>query len=108
MQAAVDIMEKQGGSIADRPRMVAAGEILSYGESLTFAHVGDRFRRMRRYAVCGTIQITTIFYSDRDAEHSMLISSLKQLRSINPCRCCMRRTWSSTFLMIPLTFTTIL
>ncbi|KAJ8595262.1 cytochrome P450 [Rhizopogon salebrosus TDB-379] len=41
-------MEKQGGSIADRPRMVAAGEILSYGERLTFAHVGDRFRRMRR------------------------------------------------------------
>ncbi|KAJ8580950.1 cytochrome P450 [Rhizopogon salebrosus TDB-379] len=47
-KAAVDIMEKQAGSIVDRPRMVAAGEILSYGESLTFAHVGDRFRRMRR------------------------------------------------------------
>jgi hypothetical protein len=49
LQAAVDIMERQGGSVADRPRMVAAGEILSRGQSLAFTPAGDRFRLMRRY-----------------------------------------------------------
>ncbi|KAJ8579865.1 cytochrome P450 [Rhizopogon salebrosus TDB-379] len=47
-KAAVDIMERQGGSVADRPRMVAAGEILSGGQNLAFAPVGDRLRLMRR------------------------------------------------------------
>ncbi|KAG1742246.1 cytochrome P450 [Suillus paluster] len=46
--AAVDIMEKQGGSVADRPRFVAAGEILSGGLSTLLTPAGDRLRRMRR------------------------------------------------------------
>jgi hypothetical protein len=49
LQAAVDIMERQGGSVADRPRMIAAGEIISGGQNVTFAPAGDRFRLMRRY-----------------------------------------------------------
>jgi hypothetical protein len=61
LQAAVDIMEKQGGSVADRPRMIAAGEILRGGQSLVFAPVGERFRLMRRYvAVCDAAQIHLI------------------------------------------------
>ncbi|KAG2137960.1 cytochrome P450 [Suillus clintonianus] len=47
-QAAVEIMEKQGGLLADRPRMVAAGELLSGGLFVAFTHTGDRHRRMRR------------------------------------------------------------
>ncbi|KAG1741451.1 cytochrome P450 [Suillus paluster] len=47
-KAAVDIMENQGKSLADRPRMVAAGEIFSGGFSIGFAPFGERFRRMRR------------------------------------------------------------
>ncbi|KAG1730398.1 cytochrome P450 [Suillus paluster] len=47
-KAVVDIMEKQGGSLADRPRMIAAGEILSGGQAIGFMHAGHRFRRMRR------------------------------------------------------------
>ncbi|EGN97648.1 hypothetical protein SERLA73DRAFT_184436 [Serpula lacrymans var. lacrymans S7.3] len=47
-QAAVDIMEKQGGSTVDRPRMVAAGDILSGGLRFIFTPGGERFRRMRR------------------------------------------------------------
>ncbi|KAG1882710.1 cytochrome P450 [Suillus subluteus] len=46
-KAAVDIMEKQGGKLADRPRL-AAGEILTRGLSIGLSHTGDRFRRMRR------------------------------------------------------------
>jgi hypothetical protein len=49
LQAAVEIMERQGGLLADRPRMIAAGEILSGGQSIGFMHVGDKFRRMRRF-----------------------------------------------------------
>jgi hypothetical protein len=61
LQAAVDIMERQGGSVADRPRMVAAGEILSGGQNLAFAPVGDRLRLMRRYvAICDATQILLI------------------------------------------------
>ncbi|KAG1750413.1 cytochrome P450 [Suillus paluster] len=45
---AVDIMENQGKALADRPRMVAAGEIYGGGITITFTHFGERFRRMRR------------------------------------------------------------
>ncbi|KAG0692632.1 cytochrome P450 [Suillus ampliporus] len=47
-KAAVDIMENQGKSVADRPRMIAAGEMFSGGLSLAFTPFGERFRRMRR------------------------------------------------------------
>ncbi|KAG1748411.1 cytochrome P450 [Suillus paluster] len=46
--AAVDIMEKHGSSLADRPRLVAAGDILTGGMSIILTHVGNRLRRMRR------------------------------------------------------------
>ncbi|KAG1782294.1 cytochrome P450 [Suillus placidus] len=46
-KAAVDIMEKQGGLLADRPHL-AAGEILTRGLALGLSHAGDRFRRKRR------------------------------------------------------------
>ncbi|KAG2136697.1 cytochrome P450 [Suillus clintonianus] len=47
-KAAVEIMENQGKSVADRPRSISAGELFSGGMSLTFAPVGERFRRMRK------------------------------------------------------------
>jgi len=47
----IDIMEKQSGSLADRPRLIAAGEILGGGLSVAFASSGDRFRRMRRFVI---------------------------------------------------------
>ncbi|KAG1812076.1 uncharacterized protein BJ212DRAFT_1301614 [Suillus subaureus] len=45
-QAAVDIMEKQGGLLADRPHLVA-GEILTCGLATVVSHAGERFRRKR-------------------------------------------------------------
>ncbi|KAG1875732.1 cytochrome P450 [Suillus subluteus] len=47
-KAAVEIMEDQGKFVADRPRMIAAGEMLNGGMSIALAPFGDRFRRMRR------------------------------------------------------------
>ncbi|KAG0694280.1 cytochrome P450 [Suillus ampliporus] len=46
--AAVDIMENQGKSVADRPRSIAAGELLNGGLNIASEPFGERFRRMRR------------------------------------------------------------
>ncbi|KAG1902995.1 cytochrome P450 [Suillus fuscotomentosus] len=46
--AVVDITEKQGGLLADRPRLVAAGEIYNGGLSVIFIPSGNMWRRMRR------------------------------------------------------------
>ncbi|KAG1863418.1 cytochrome P450 [Suillus tomentosus] len=48
VEAAEDIMEKEGASLVDRPRSIAAGEMLSNGMSLTMAGAGERFRRLRK------------------------------------------------------------
>ncbi|KAG1727108.1 cytochrome P450 [Suillus lakei] len=47
-QAAMDIMEKQGASLTDRPRMIAAGEMLSGGLAIGLTHAGNKLRQMRR------------------------------------------------------------
>ncbi|KAH7884146.1 cytochrome P450 [Phlebopus sp. FC_14] len=49
-QESVDIMEKEGGLLADRPRAVAAGEILSRGLRMILAPAGEQFRKLRRAA----------------------------------------------------------
>jgi hypothetical protein len=41
-------MEKEGGLLADRPRAVAAGEILSSGLRMILAPAGEQFRRLRK------------------------------------------------------------
>jgi cytochrome P450 len=46
-KAAVDIMEKQGKMLVDRPHLIAA-DILTGGQSLAVTHAGDRLRRKRR------------------------------------------------------------
>lgn len=49
LQAAIDIMEKEGASLADRPRNISAGEVLSGGMRMLLTPAGERFKRMRRY-----------------------------------------------------------
>lgn len=41
-------MEKEGASLVDRPRSIAAGEMLSGGMRILMARSGDRFRRLRK------------------------------------------------------------
>ncbi|KAJ8585617.1 cytochrome P450 [Rhizopogon salebrosus TDB-379] len=48
VEAATDIMEKEGASLVDRPRSIAAGDMLSGGMRLLMASSGDRFRRLRK------------------------------------------------------------
>ncbi len=49
LQAAIDIMEKEGAALSDRPRNIP-GEILSGGMRLLFVPAGERLRKMRRLA----------------------------------------------------------
>ncbi|KAG1807412.1 cytochrome P450 [Suillus variegatus] len=47
-QAAVDIMEKEGANLADRPRSIAVHETLSGGFRVLLEGTGERLRRLRR------------------------------------------------------------
>ncbi|KAH7923755.1 cytochrome P450 [Leucogyrophana mollusca] len=48
VDAACDIMEKEGGALVDRPRSIAAGELLSNGMRILLEGSGERFRRLRK------------------------------------------------------------
>ncbi|KAF8186770.1 cytochrome P450 [Pholiota molesta] len=48
MQAAIDIMEREGAWLVDRPQNIAAGETLSGGMRMLLTPAGDRFKKMRR------------------------------------------------------------
>ncbi|KAG1775087.1 cytochrome P450 [Suillus placidus] len=47
-QEAIDIMEKQGAFLADRPRSVAGGDILGRGMRFVQLRSGERFRKFRK------------------------------------------------------------
>ncbi|KAK0199583.1 cytochrome P450 [Desarmillaria ectypa] len=47
-QAAVDIMEKEGTALADRPRWTAASEIVSGGMRLLLLQSGERLKKFRK------------------------------------------------------------
>ncbi|KAG1899818.1 cytochrome P450 [Suillus fuscotomentosus] len=78
-KAAVDIMEKQGRTLADRPRLVAAGDILSRGLSLGFCHVGDRLRRMRRFVVAILVLHTHLQPKSADEYQPLQMSQARSL-----------------------------
>jgi len=48
MQAAVEIMEKEGAALVDRPLNISAGETLSGGMRVLLTPAGERFKKMRR------------------------------------------------------------
>lgn len=48
LQAAIDIMEKEGAYLADRPQNISAGETLSGGMRVLLTPAGERFKKMRR------------------------------------------------------------
>ena len=61
----MELMEKQGVLLADRPRSIAAAETLSGGMRVVVEGAGDRLRKLRRYdnamssSVCIRHLITT-------------------------------------------------
>jgi len=48
VQAAIDIMEKEGAATVDRPTSISAGETLSGGMRVLLTPAGERFKKMRR------------------------------------------------------------
>ncbi|KIJ11532.1 hypothetical protein PAXINDRAFT_84362 [Paxillus involutus ATCC 200175] len=48
VDAATEIMEKEGGVLVDRPRSIAYGEIVSGGMRMLMIGSGERFRRLRK------------------------------------------------------------
>ncbi|KAF9262694.1 cytochrome P450 [Marasmius fiardii PR-910] len=48
LQAAVDIMEKEGANLADRPLSISAGQTLSGGMRVLLTPAGERFKKLRR------------------------------------------------------------
>jgi len=48
MQAAIDILEKEGAATNDRPVFISAGETLSGGMRVLLTPAGERFKKMRR------------------------------------------------------------
>ncbi|KAF9069856.1 cytochrome P450 [Rhodocollybia butyracea] len=47
-QAAIEIMEKHGADISDRPTSIAAGETLSGGMRVLLTRSGDKFKKLRK------------------------------------------------------------
>jgi hypothetical protein len=47
-KAAVEIMERRGAHLADRPTSISAGETVSGGNRLLLTPLGDRFKKMRK------------------------------------------------------------
>lgn len=45
----MEIMEKENGSLVDRPITISAGETLSGGMRLLLVRAGNQFRKLRRY-----------------------------------------------------------
>lgn len=48
LQAAMEVMEKEGAYLVDRPINISAGETLSGGMRVLLTPAGDRFKKMRR------------------------------------------------------------
>ncbi|EIW80005.1 cytochrome P450 [Coniophora puteana RWD-64-598 SS2] len=48
VQAAVDILERQGGVTLSRPEAVAAGTMQARGQQIVLQPAGDKFRKMRK------------------------------------------------------------
>ncbi|KAG2121273.1 cytochrome P450 [Suillus clintonianus] len=71
MEAATDIMEKEGGSLVDRPRTIAAGEMLSNGMRITLSRSGDLFRRLRKAVHTHLQPKVTEAYQDMQREEAM-------------------------------------
>lgn len=72
VKAATDIMEKEGGSLVDRPRSIAAGEMLSKGMRILMARSGDRFRRLRKAVHTHLQPKVAEAYQDMQRENAMI------------------------------------
>ncbi|KAG1798591.1 cytochrome P450 [Suillus plorans] len=69
-QAAVDIMEKEGANLADRPRSIAAQETLTGGLGVLPQGSGERLRRLRRVLHAGLQTKVAEAYEPMQTRHA--------------------------------------
>ncbi|KAI9573127.1 cytochrome P450 [Boletus coccyginus] len=70
VDAATEIMEKEGSALADRPPKISADELLSGGNRITLIRNGERFRRFRR-AIHTHLQVKAVeMYKDTQFEQA--------------------------------------
>lgn len=65
-------MEKEGGSLVDRPGSIAVGEMLSKGMRILMARSGDRFRRLRKAVHTHLQPKVAETYQDMQRENAMI------------------------------------
>jgi cytochrome P450 len=63
-------MEKEGSALADRPRSIAAGELLCKGLAILFLRSGERLRRYRKAALTLLQPKAVKSYRDIQLEHA--------------------------------------
>ncbi|KAG1841190.1 hypothetical protein C8R48DRAFT_552523, partial [Suillus tomentosus] len=68
--AAVDIMEKEGANLADRPRSIAAQETLTDRFGLLLEGSGERFRQLRSVLHAGLQPNFTETYEPIQTRHA--------------------------------------
>ncbi|KAK0199383.1 cytochrome P450 [Desarmillaria ectypa] len=69
-QAACDIMEKEGASLADRPRSIAAGDILSGGMRVLLTPAGQKLKRLRKALHAQLQPKMAATYEDMQSRHA--------------------------------------
>lgn len=80
LQAAIDVMEKEGAFTVDRPHNISAGEVLSGGMRMLLTPAGERFKKMRRYVTFNLIYRQDLIRSII-AVHCMPIYSPRSFRT---------------------------
>ncbi|KAF7969821.1 hypothetical protein HWV62_25950 [Athelia sp. TMB] len=70
LKEAVEIMEKEGASLADRPHNIAAGEVLSGGMRTLLVPAGARFRRLRKALHARLSQKESVNYEPIQMEYA--------------------------------------
>uniref|UniRef100_A0A0W0F7D6 Putative cytochrome P450 n=1 Tax=Moniliophthora roreri TaxID=221103 RepID=A0A0W0F7D6_MONRR len=86
-QAAVDIMEKEGAFLVDRPLSIAAGETLSGGMRVLLTPAGERFKKLRRVSSYSPVLMKTarqhmldiVEDPDRHQDHAKRLAPLSYL-----------------------------
>ena len=63
-------MEKEGSALADRPPMIAAGEILSGSKRMVLTSSGDRLRRFKKVIHTHLQPIAVESYKEIQFEHA--------------------------------------
>lgn len=70
LQAATELMEKEGGAIADRPPNIAASEILSGNKRMLLTGAGERLRRFRKTVHTHLQPKAVVLYKDVQFEQA--------------------------------------